>query len=574
MDVGAQTGAPLIYLHSFSTLPEDEAVRNKWQRFTIFSTMIILLFGAAVMGPQAVTEEKVSHDKLFRNYVQGMTLIRDRYVEEIDYEPLTTAAIQGMLRTLDPHSNFYDRKSFDEMRMEQRSQYYGIGASIQQRDRGVYIIEPFKDTPAARAGLHYGDQIVAIDAKGTENWNSDKVRDKLRGELDTEVKVTVRRSGVAEPITVTMERAAVDLPSISSYYITRPGVGYIALSRGFHSTTSDELAAAISNLKAQGMTSLVLDLRGNPGGFLDQAIRVSDKFLQRGQVIVSVRGRDNRPGDKDWPAESGMPENFPIVVLIDEGSASASEIVAGAIQDHDRGLIVGEPSFGKGLVQTIYPLTGGAGLTLTTARYYTPSGRLIQRDYSNGSSYEYHSRRNLNGNQETSQQLRNDQRRTDTGRAVYGGGGIEPDIKLKPAELSNTQVAIWTTGLFIFVRELMAGRVAAASGFKRNMTEFDHQPQPGEFVITGEIMKAYRDYMAAYVAKNQDFGLTIAQIDENMEWARAKIREEVLIAAYGQDTQKRMMAEQDAQLQRSILEIPQSAQLADRARRMTKTSKR
>jgi len=321
------------------------------------------------------------------------------------------------------------------------------------------------------------------------------------------------------------------------------------------------------------MTSLTLDLRGNPGGFLDQAIRVADKFLQRGQIILSVRGRDGRAGDKDWPAESGMPETFPMVVLIDDGSASASEIVAGAIQDHDRALIVGEPSFGKGLVQTIYPLYGGAGLTLTTSRYYTPSSRLIQRDYSNGSSYEYHFRRNGNGAVEPPKP-RNEMRRTDTGRAVYGGGGIEPDIKVESSTINNTQGTIWTTGLFMFVREMMAGRIAAAAKFKRDAIEFDHQPRAGEFVINDEIMKAYREFMTDFLMKNQDTGLTMKVVEEHFEWARKKIREEALNAAYGVDTQKRMTASEDAQLQRAIAEMPQSAQLAERARKLSRTSKK
>lgn len=548
-------------------------MRNNLRRFSIFAIAIVLLAGIASVRPQAVTDDKLAWEHLSRDYVGAMETIREKYVEEIDYEALTTTAIQGMLRTLDPHSNYYDRKSFEEMRMEQRSQYYGIGASIQGRYHGVYIIETFKDTPAAQAGLRYGDQIVAIDGKNTAAWNSDQVRDNLRGELGTEVKVTVKRVGAAEPVTVTIERAAVDLPSISGAYIVKPGVGYVALSRGFHSTTSDELTSAISALKSQGMNSLVLDLRGNPGGFLDQAIRVADKFLQRGQIILSVRGRDGRASDKDWPAESGMPETFPMVVLIDDGSASASEIVAGAIQDHDRALIVGEPSFGKGLVQTIYPLYGGAGLTLTTARYYTPSGRLIQRDYSNGSSYEYHFRRNGNGPIEPPKP-RNDMRRTDTGRTVYGGGGIEPDIKVESSDVNNTQGAIWTSGLFMFVREMMAGRIAAAAGFKRGAIEFDHQPRAGEFVVTDEIMNAYREFMADFLSKNQDTGVTMKTVEENFEWARKKIREEALIAAYGVDTQKRLMADQDTQLQRAITEMPQSAQLAERARKLSRTSKK
>jgi carboxyl-terminal processing protease len=268
-----------------------------------------------------------------------------------------------------------------------------------------------------------------------------------------------------------------------------------------------------------------------------------------------------------------MPETFPMVVLIDDSSASASEIVAGAIQDHDRGLVIGEPSFGKGLVQTIYPLSGGAGLTLTTARYYTPSGRLIQRDYSNGSSYEYHFRRTANGT-DTPQPPHNDMRRTDTGRAVYGGGGIEPDIKVETPTVSNTQATIWTTGLFMFVRDLMAGRVAVAANFKRDAIEFDHQPQPNEFVINDQIMKAYREFMVDFLTKNQDGGLTMKAVDENFEWSRQKIREEVLTAAYGVDTQRRMTAELDPQLQRAITEMPQSAQLADRARKLTRSSKK
>jgi carboxyl-terminal processing protease len=535
---------------------------------------MLVLSGVFAAAQRAVTDERAALDKLSSDYIQAMELIRESYVEEPGYDQLTNNALQGMLRVLDPHSVYYDRKSFEEMRMEQRSQYYGIGASVQQRFKGVYIIEPFKDTPAAAAGLRYGDHIVAIDGENAENWDSTQVQNRLRGELGAEVKLTVRRAGVERPLTVTIERGAIDLPSISSVYLLRPGVGYVALSRGFHSTTSDELTAAIANLKAQRMESLVLDLRGNPGGFLDQAIRVADKFLQRGQTIVSVRGREGNEPGKDWPAESGAPETFPIVVLIDEGSASASEIVTGAIQDHDRGLVVGEPSFGKGLVQTIFPLPEGAGLTLTTARYYTPSGRLIQRDYSNGSSYEYHFRRNANGMADPSPKPANDVRRTDLGRMVYGGGGIEPDIKIEEPRATNLQGNLWQSGLFLFVRELMAGRVPAAPGFKRAAIEFDHQPQPNEFVVTDAILRAYRDFMNTFIAKNPEFGLTMKMVDDNLEWSRRKIREEALSAAYGVDTQRRITADWDVQLQRAIVELPNAAQLADRARRMLKTSKK
>jgi carboxyl-terminal processing protease len=315
------------------------------------------------------------------------------------------------------------------------------------------------------------------------------------------------------------------------------------------------------------MRSLILDLRGNPGGFLDQAISVADKFLQRGQTIVAVRGRSERAATKDWAAESGSPETFPLIVLIDDGSASASEIVAGAIQDHDRGLIIGEPSFGKGLVQTIFQLKSGAGLTLTTARYYTPSGRLIQRDYSNGSIYEYLSRRNETTDKPAAEKPAPQVFKTGRGRTVYGGGGIEPDITVKPAAITNAQGLLWTTGLFYFVRELVGGKVSAAPGFKLGQLEANHEPRPGEFLITEPIMEAYRAFMSDFIRQNPQIGLTREIVEENLAWTRQKIREEVLIAAYGVDLERRMTAETDPQIQRAVAEIPQATRMVEEMRK-------
>lgn len=533
-------------------------------------TLIGLMIGGVALGlirAQVTSVETSRPDRLYQDYVQALELVRDKYVLPVEFEALNTAAVAGMLRTLDPHSNFYDRKSFDEMRLEQRSQYYGIGATIQQRYGGVYIIEPFRNTPALRAGLRYGDRIVSIDDVSAAGLDTDEVRNRLRGELGTKVRVTVERAGATEPVVVTLERGAVDLPSISSSYLLRPGLGYIALARGFHSTTSEELNRSILFLKTTGMTSLILDLRGNPGGFLDQAISVADKFLSRGQAIVAVKGRSGRTAEKNWVAESGSPEKFPLVVLIDDGSASASEIVAGAIQDHDRGLIIGEPSFGKGLVQTIFPLKGGAGLTLTTARYYTPSGRLIQRDYSNGSIYEYLTRRATGVGEAPTEKATPEVFRTGQGRMVYGGGGITPDIVIKPDEISSTQGLIWTTGLFYFTRELVGGRVAAAPEFRLGPLEINHEPRADEFVVSEQLLAAYQEYMYQFIREHPETGLTREMVGENLGWARRRIREEVLIAAYGVDVQRRMTAENDPQLQRAIAEMPQAKRMIEESRK-------
>jgi carboxyl-terminal processing protease len=556
-------------------------VKNNWLRVLTFGAMMTLLAsGLFAIRPNVATAQEgaTTTSKVYRDYVEGMEVIKANYVEDVTTENLTKAAVQGMLRTLDPHSNFFDRKSFEEMRQEQRSQYFGIGAVIRPYNGRVHIIEPYEDTPAARAGLRYGDQIFEIDGKNAENWDSDEVRSNLRGPQGTKVKVAVKRAGAPEPLTFTIERDAVALPSISDAYLIKPGVGYVDLrgrstGSGFHSTTVDELTAAIALLKEQSMTSMILDLRNNPGGLLDQAIRVCDKFLHRGQTVLSVRGRDGRLPDRDFQAESGSPETFPIVVLINGGSASASEIVAGAIQDHDRGLIIGENSFGKGLVQTILPLSGGAGLTLTTARYYTPSGRLIQRDYSSGSFYEYITRRNNRGDK-PAEKPKGEEKQTDLGRKVFGGGGIEPDIKVADSTtITNAQFYL-SQGLFFFVRELLAGNVATAPNFKTGAIQFNHRLKPGEYTVTDDILKAYREYMLKFMKDNPRWGLTPTLVDDNMVWARKQIRYESLLAAYGANVAQRFQGELDTQLQRAVSEIPAAAELAERARRLRTASLR
>ncbi|HKQ73864.1 MAG TPA: S41 family peptidase [Blastocatellia bacterium] len=531
--------------------------------------LALIVYCGITQSPFATAQDSQAQSKLSSDYQKALEIVRQNYVVELDHETLTKAAIQGMLKSLDPHSDYMDRKTFQEFNEKQHSQYFGIGSTIGTRNRLTYVLEPFKDSPASRAGLRYGDQIVAVDGQDTSSWTSDRVRNLLLGPRGTEVTVTVKRPGVAKPITSTITRDGIWLPSIPNFYLVKPGIGYIGLTRNFQATTSEEMTNVMAALRERGAESFILDLRGNGGGYLDQAIRVADKLLQRGQTIVSVRGRPGRGFDQEAIAEMGATENFPLVVLTDRGSASASEIVAGAIQDHDRGLIIGEPTFGKGLVQRIFPLASQGALTLTIAHYYTPSGRLIQRDYSNGSIFEYYARRNSSGDA-VSPRKASDEKKTDLGRTVYGGGGIEPDIKINssdffsPDNLSPLQIRL-SQGVFLFVRQLVGGEIAAHPQFKLNGLEYDHKLKPDEFTVTDDVLNSFRQFATKFYKENPDYDVTPAMVEENLAWIRARIRYETLTAAYGTDKAQQAMADFDLQLQRAITEMPAAGELSARS---------
>ncbi len=542
-------------------------MRQGWKRVSTLGPALALaalvLCGGSLLLPAATAQSGSTQGTLSSDYQKALEIIRNNSIVETTDENLTKAAIQGMLKTLDPHSDYMDRKAFQEFNEKQHSQYFGIGSLISTRHRQTYIIEPFEDTPAYRAGFRYGDQIVAVDGKDTSTWSSDRVRQLLLGERGTQLTVSVKRPGVAEPITRTITRDGIWLPSIPNVYMVKPGVGYIGLTRNFQSTTARELAQAMADLREKGAENFILDLRGNGGGYLDQAIRVGDQLLQRGQVIVSQRGRPGRGFDQQAIAENGATENFPLVVLIDRATASASEIVAGAIQDHDRGLIIGEPSFGKGLVQRIFPLQTGGALTLTIAQYFTPSGRLIQRDYSNGSLFEYYSRRSASGDTYNAPK-RGEEKKTDLGRSVFGGNGIEPDIKVESADFFTIAQGRLFHGLFMFSRELINGQIAGFPQFKINNLDHDYRIRGGEFNVGDDVLAAFRDFALKFYKDNPDYGVT-AMIDENKIWIRKQLRQEVLVAAYGNDKAQQGQADLDLPLQRAIAEMPAAADLAVRA---------
>ncbi|HEY7184177.1 MAG TPA: S41 family peptidase [Blastocatellia bacterium] len=539
------------------------------QKVLAFVFAAVVALGGIALAPFVSAQDSLTQTKLSSDYQKAMDIVRQNYVVELDNDTLTKAAIQGMLKSLDPHSDYMDRKTFEEFNEKQSSEYYGIGAQIGVRNRVTYVLEPFRNSPAARAGLRYGDHIVAINGEDTSSWDSNRVRNLLVGPRGTEVTVTVKRPGVPEPITTTITRDAISYPSIPNYYIVKPGVGYIGLTRNFQRTTNEELTKAMASLREEGAEDFILDLRGNGGGYLDQAIRVCDRLLQRGQTIVTVRGRPGRGFDQEAIAETGASENFPLVVLTDRRTASASEIVSGAIQDHDRGLIIGEPTFGKGLVQRIFNIqSSGGALTLTIAHYYTPSGRLIQRDYSNGSLFEYYFRRN--GGDAPPPKNTADEKKTDLGRTVYGGGGIDPDIKVDPVtflsveNFTPTQIRLFS-GVFLFVRELVNGQIAGHPEFKTKGIEYDHKLTPNEFLVTDSVLNSFREFAAKFYKDNPDYGVTPAMIEDNIVWLRARIRYEALTAAYGSDRADQGLADLDVQLQRAVSEMPNAADLARRS---------
>lgn len=505
-----------------------------------------------------------------RDFDEALDLIRNNYVEgkRLDYNSAFKSSIIGMLRSLDPHSNFFDREEFEELKTDQRSEYFGIGASIYSytigNDTDTFITSTFASAPASRAGLRFGDRILEVDGIKMTGRPSIEVRDKIRGPRGSVVKITVESAADKRSRTVEITRDAVPQPSIPDSYMLRPGVGYIDMTRGFNYTTTDELQEAIERFQSKGMTSLVLDLRGNPGGFLDQAIRVAEVFLPSGQLILTQKGR-NGLRDNTYLSHNTAPDLTPLLILINEGTASASEIVAGAMQDHDRALIVGKTSFGKGLVQSIIPLEYGAGLTLTSAKYYTPSGRLIQRDYSDGGFYDYYTHGGSNRlEQKPPDKPTGQEKKTDTGRAVYGGGGIAPDETVNARTISQAQRRLVSPG-FAFARELVNGRIPGFEGYRvQRAIEYGHDLQQSDFPITEPLFKAFKEF----VANDSKLKSLMPLLDHNRSFIELQLRFNIVTAAYGRVTADRVfITTDDLQVARALELLPRARDLAMSAMR-------
>ena len=361
-----------------------------------------------------------------------MGVVQKDSVEPPTPKQITHASIQGMLHTLDPHSNYMDETEFRMLREDQRGSFFGIGSIIQQQPDGIVVVSTVRGGPSEKSGIHPGDYIREIDGKATEGWTSTQAVQKLRGDKGTVVEVAIQRAGVSDLLHFSLTRAEIPSNSVQFAFMLTPSTGFIAV-KDFGETTSEEFERAVRNLKTQGMKELILDLRRNGGGILDAALGICRQILGPDELIVSQKGRDgHNMGETKTPKGSSI-DPYPMVVLIDRGSASASEIVTGAIQDHDRGLVVGQTSWGKGLVQSVMSIGRSRGLALTTARYYTPSGRCIQRDYQHGLDDYYLPE----DDKDVVVSPKGPEFKTDLGRTVFGGGGITPDYPVQSDHISN-----------------------------------------------------------------------------------------------------------------------------------------
>jgi len=472
-----------------------------------------------------------------KSFSQIYDIVEQNYAETVSPDKaIYNGAIPGMLHVLDPHSNFFDPKQYSQLREEQRGKYYGVGMQVGPRNNKVIVIAPFAGTPAYRAGIRPGDIIIAVDGKSADNLSTSDVADMLKGPKGTTVRITMLREGSEKPLEFAVIRDEIPRYSVDLHFLIKPGIGYMHVTN-FQETTEHEVAAALDEFG--DIKGLVLDLRQNPGGLLNEGVGVADKFLKKGQVIVSHHGRAST--EKRYYATHGNGgKDYPLVVLVNRGTASAAEIVSGAIQDHDRGLIVGETTFGKGLVQTVYNIAENTGLALTTARYYTPSGRLIQRDYSSISLYDYyynHEGEDGGPNREV--------KLTDGGRTVYGGGGITPDVKIPPVKSTHLQETLLQHYAFF--------------NFAKHYTVAHH---PGKDMAVDEaLLLEFRKFL-----DEEKLTFTEPEFGEVADWVKANIKAEIMTDLYGQEEGLKSRAEWDPQINKCLELLPKAKDLAENAK--------
>ena len=501
------------------------------------------LFGGLI-SPRVGVAAAASDDEIkesFRVFSKVLDTVEQNYADKVDSEAaIFQGAIPQMLAVLDPHSQFFDPESFKRLREDQRGKYAGVGMTISTRGTQTVVVHPFPKTPAYRAGIRPGDIIIEVDGAKMDGLNTTEVANRLRGTEGTQVEIAYERPGREGLTRVTVTRDTIPRPSVPVAFEIRPKIGFVKVE-SFNETTGAELEDAIATMGGEeNLEGLVLDLRDNRGGLLSQGVRVSEVFLERGQTIVSHHGRAS--SERSYKAQRGAKgPKYPLVVMVNCHSASASEIVAGALQDHDRALIIGNNTFGKGLVQTVIPVGDETALALTTAKYYTPSGRLIQRRYDDVSMVDYYNGPCSEGYKPNHDEVRV----TDSGRQVYGGGGIAPDVVLSEHKLNDVQILLARRFAFEnFAQHYTLDRPGMAPGWEPDAAAIKEFK---EFLVSEEIEVSEENFTA------------------NLDFIRRFLKRAVYISAYDVDEGEKVYYSLDPDVDKALESLPQAKALLENA---------